>query len=420
MLQVGKVSVFSPTVCQSKENTMLGTVEIKPGLFWIGSEDPDLRTFDDLFPTEHGTTYNAYLLKGTEKNVIIDTVKGKRTDEFMDKVRSLIDLESIDYIIANHAESDHSGSLSYLLDHCPNATVLSTGAAKTFLTNLMRRPFKSQIVKDGEILDLGGRKLRFIMAPFMHWPDTMFTRLEEENVLFSCDAFGAHYCNQGKIFDDQVEDFTSARHFYYDCIFRPFKDKVLSAVEKIRHDVIDVLCPSHGPILRKEPWKAIQQFEAWSKPTTTSSSKKMYVFYISPHGNTEKMAEAVVTGATNNELEVKSFHISHLDSRELRTLLEEADALIFGIPTINRDIPKPMWDVLAYMSTVKLKTNLAGVFGSYGWSGEACSMGEERLKGLGFNLPVPAVRTPFTPTAEILEQCEALGRELAGEVLKKG
>ena len=120
---------------------MLGTVEIKPALYWIGSEDPDLRTFDDLFPTEHGTTYNAYLLKGTEKNVIIDTVKGKRTDEFMDKVRSLIALESIDYIIVNHAESDHSGSLSYLLDYCPNATVLSTGAAKTFLTNLMRRPF---------------------------------------------------------------------------------------------------------------------------------------------------------------------------------------------------------------------------------------------------------------------------------------
>jgi flavorubredoxin len=132
------------------------------------------------------------------------------------------------------------------------------------------------------------------------------------------------------------------------------------------------------------------------------------------------MAEAVVDGATNNELEVKSFHISNLDSRELRTLLEEADALIFGIPTINRDIPKPMWDVLAYLSTVKLKTNIAGVFGSYGWSGEACSMCEERLKGLGFNLPVPAVRTPFTPTSEVLEQCEALGREIAVEVLKKG
>ncbi len=397
---------------------MPGTVEIKPGLYWIGSEDPELRLFDDLFPTEHGTTYNAYLLKGGDKNVVIDTVKGKRTDEFMDKLRSLVDIKSIDYIIVNHAESDHSGSLSYLLDQSPDATVISTVAARNFLSNLMRKPFKSQIVKEGDTLDIGGRKLRFILAPFMHWPDTMFTRLEEENVLFSCDAFGAHYCNPGRIFDDQVEDFTSARHFYFDCIFRPFKDKVLYAVDKIRHDAIDLLCPSHGPVMRKEPWKAIQQFESWSRPS--SSHRRIYIFYISPHGNTEKMAEAVANGAACSEIEVKNFHISRLDAGDLRELLEEADALVFGIPTINRDIPKPMWDTLAYLSTVKLKNNLAAVFGSYGWSGEACSMAEERLKGLGFNIPAPAVRTQFTPTSEVLEQCEALGREIAAEVLKKG
>jgi flavorubredoxin len=162
----------------------------------------------------------------------------------MDKVKSLVDPKTIDYIIVNHAEPDHSGSLSYLLEHCPGATVVSTTAAKTFLTNLMHKPFTSQVVKDGDIIDLGGRRLRFIMAPFLHWPDTMFTRLEEDNVLFTCDAFGAHYCRPGYIFNDELEDITTPRQFYFDCIIRPFKDKVLSAVEKIRHDVIDIICPS--------------------------------------------------------------------------------------------------------------------------------------------------------------------------------
>ncbi|BCS52079.1 FprA family A-type flavoprotein [Geobacter sp. SVR] len=397
---------------------MSAPIEIKPGLFWIGSEDPDLRTFDDLFPTEHGTTYNSYLLKGTEKTVIIDTVKAKRTDEFMDKIKALTTLEGIDYIIANHTEPDHSGALAYLLEQCPQATVVSTMAGKNFLTNLLHRPFKSLVVKDGDTLDLGGRTLRFIIAPFLHWPDTMFTRLEEENILFTCDAFGAHYCSPGKVFNDENVDFTSARHFYFDCIFRPFKDKVLSAVEKIRHDVIDMICPSHGPILRKAPWRAIEQFESWSKPT--SWAKKVVILYISPHGNTEIMARSVAEGAAVDGIEVSSYHISHLSSNEVRNLMEDADALIFGIPTIARDIPKPMWDVLAYLSTVKLKTNLAGLFGSYGWSGEACKMAEERLKSMGFRVTEPIVKTIFTPTAEALKQCSELGRSLAEEVLKKG
>ena len=397
---------------------MLGPVEIKPGLYWIGSEDPDLRVFDDLFPTEHGTSYNAYLLKGNGKTVIIDTVEHKNVDEYMDKVRSLVDPAAIDYIIVNHTEHDHSGSLAYLLEHSPQAVVYCTIAAKNFLGNILHRPFTCQTVKDGDTLDLGGRTLRFITAPFLHWPDTMFTRLEGENILFSCDAFAAHYWNVGHIFNDECDDFTSARHFYFDCIFRPFKDKVLAAVEKIRHDVIDMICPSHGPIIRQDPWKVIQQFESWSKPT--SQGKKIVILFLSPHGSTEKMAHAVARGATRDGLEVCSYHINSLTASELRNLMEEASALIFGIPTFNRDIAKPMWEVLAYLSTVKLKTNLAGIFGSYGWSGEACKMAEDRLKSLGFKLVAESVRTIFTPTDEVLAKCEELGRAVAEEVQIKG
>lgn len=395
---------------------MLGVVEIKPGFYWIGSEDPDLEVFDDLFPTEHGTSYNAYLVKGSNKVAVIDTVENKNLDEYMEKLKTLVDPKNIDYIIVNHTEHDHSGSLLKLLKEAPQAVVYCTIAAKTFLNNILRQPIECKTVKDGDTIDLGNKTLRFITAPFLHWPDTMFTRIEEDNVLLSCDAFGAHYWS-GHLFNDECEDFTDARYFYFDCIFRPFKDKLLSAVEKIRHDVIDMICPSHGPIIRQNPWKVIEQFEKWSKPP--AQNKKVLVLYHSPHGSTEMMANAVVKGAGIDSIEIDLCHINDITAAELRDKMEQASAMIFGIPTFNRDIAKPMWDVLAYLSTVTLRTNLAAIFGSYGWSGEACKMAEERLKGIGFKLVTESVRINFTPTEEVLLKCEELGRAVAEAVIQK-
>lgn len=395
---------------------MQEVIEIKPGLYWIGAEDPGLRTFDDLFPTEHGTTYNSYLIKGKEKIAIVDTVKGNRAEEFLAKVKTLVDPADVDYYIINHTEPDHSGSLAFMLRHSPKATVVSTQAARTFLGNLIHTPFNSHVIKDGEVIDLGGKHLRFIVAPFLHWPDTMFSLLEEDGALFTCDAFGAHYCGKS-IYADELPDYLADMEFYFDCIMRPFKDKALAAIEKIKNERIEIVCPSHGPVIRTDPWKHIGYYETWCKPA--GDGKKVVIFYLSPHGNTEIMAEAVAKGGAIPGVEVVSRHISHLSANEIRDLMEEADALIFGIPTINRDIPKPMWDVLAYLSSVKLKTNIGGVFGSYGWSGEACKIAEDRLKGLNFKLPAPFVRFPFTPRPEGLEQCEAFGRTIAEEVLKK-
>ena len=391
-------------------------IEIKPDLFWVGVKDPELRTFDDLFPTEHGTTYNSFLIKGKEKIAVIDTVKGDRSEEYLAKIRELVDPAEIDYFIINHTEPDHSGSLAFMLKHCPKATVVSTQAAHTFLGNLIHTPFPSHVVKDGEVIDLGGKRIRFVVAPFLHWPDTMFTLLEEDGVLFTCDAFGAHYCGPS-IFNDELPEYLKDMQFYFDCIMRPFKDRALAAIAKIKGERIEVVCPSHGPVLRSDPWKYIGYYETWCQPV--AGGKRVVIFYLSPHGNTEKMAAAVAKGAALPGVDVLTYHINHLTADEIRDHMEEADALIFGIPTINRDIPKPMWDVLAYLSSVRLKTSLAAVFGSYGWSGEACKIAEERLKGLNFKLPVPFVRAPFTPRPEALEQCELLGRTIAEEVVKK-
>ena len=391
-------------------------IEIKPDIFWIGAEDPDLRTFDDLFPTEQGTTYNSYLIRGKEKIAIVDTVEAHMAEEFLEKVTALVDPAKVDYFIINHTEPDHSGSLAYMLEHCPNATVICTQAAKTFLGNLIHKPFTTHVVKDGEIFDLGGKTIRFVIAPYLHWPDTMFAYAQEDGVLFSCDAFGAHYCG-GALFNDELPDYSKDMHFYFDCIMRPFKDKALAAIKKIENERIEVICPSHGPVLRTEPRKYIERYEEWCAPKP--HPRNVTILYISPHGNTEIMARAVEKGASIPGITVKSVHANHVSVDEVRDLMEEADALIFGIPTINRDIPKPMWDVLAYLTSVKLNTNIGAVFGSYGWSGEACKMAEERLKGINFKLPVPFVRAPFTPREDALQKCEEMGRLIAEEVLKK-
>ena len=391
-------------------------MEIKPDVYWIGVKDAELRVFDDLFPTKYGTTYNSYLVKGKDRIAIIDTVKGKRSEEYLAKIKQLVDPKDVDYYIVNHTEPDHSGSLEMMLRQSPKAVVFSTQAAKTFLGNLIHTPFESRVVKDGETIDLGGRKLRFIIAPFLHWPDTMFTLLEEDGVLFTCDAFGAHYCGNS-IYADEVGDFTDEMKFYFDCLVRPFKDKALSAIEKVSGERIEMICPSHGPIRRKDLQEVIGNYVKWSAPA--GIEKKIAIFYLSPHGNTEKMANAIAKGASLPGLTVEVCHITKHNANEIRDLMESADALIFGSPTINRDVPKPVWDVLSLLSMVKLRTNIAGVFGSFGWSGEACKIAEERLKGLNLKLPASPLRFPFTPKPAALEECEAMGRVIAEEVLKK-
>jgi flavorubredoxin len=273
------------------------------------------------------------------------------------------------------------------------------------------------VVKDGETVDLGGKSLRFTIAPFLHWPDTMFTFVEEDGILFTCDAFGAHYSG-ASLFNDENPDLTKEMHFYYDCLIRPFKDKVLAALAKVGSLKFDMICPSHGPVLRSDPLHAVQLYREWSAPRE-ESGKKVVILYMSPHGNTRKMATAIAKGASVPGVEVVSCHFPEHTSEEIRDLMEQADALIFGVPTVNRDVPPPVWELLSYLSTVKLKTNIAAVFGSFGWSGEACKLAEDRLKGINFQLPVPAVRAQFTPRPAVLEQCKMLGQTIAEEVLMK-
>ena len=395
---------------------MTPSVAIIPGVDWVGAKHPDLQVFDDLFPTHNGTTYNSYLIRGASKNVLIDTVKEPFSAEFFAKVEKLVPLQQIDIVVVNHTEPDHSGALAALLEKNPQITVYCSKAAENFLKQLLHKPFKCHVVADGEEVDLGGRTLRFILAPYLHWPDTIFTYLVEDQILFSCDAFGAHYC-ASKLFDDEILDFSADFHFYFDCIMRPFKDKIRDALAKIDGLPLSMVCPSHGPILRSRFSHAINAYRQWAAVPPQGDRPKALLAVLSSHGNTRTMARVVREELEKQGIEVNQFALSGMRDDDYRNALEQADVLVIGTPTIQRDAPPHVWHALTLISSVTPKAKLGAVFGSFGWSGEAVKMVEQRLEGLKYKLATPSVSFRFTPTEENLEACRQFADQVANAVL---
>ena len=390
--------------------------EIIPGVSWVGVRHPDLKVFDELFPTRNGTTYNAYLVRGRDQTALIDTVKAPFTEEFLAKLAATGGLEQVDLVVVNHTEPDHSGALLELLKQRPDLPVYCTRAAQNFLGQLINGPFNAQVVSDGQELDLGGRTLRFLLAPYLHWPDTMFTYLVEDGVLFSCDAFGSHYC-ASQLFDDEIPDFSMDFHFYFDCIMRPFKDKVREAVAKVDQLELKMICPSHGPIHRHDPKGVVDSYRRWSAPPPAKAKPRALLLTLSAHGNTRQMATVIGEELAKLDFQVTELHMYEMRDSDLRDELELADLVLVGSPTINRDAPPQVWHALSLFSLVTPKAKVAAVFGSYGWSGEAVKMIEERLQGLRFKLPVPSLSVRFTPTEENLRACQDFARLAAASAL---
>jgi NADH oxidase (H2O-forming) len=390
--------------------------EILTDIHWVGVKHPDLKVFDDLFPTRNGTTYNSYLVKGKSKTALIDTVKEPFKDEFFNKLEQLVELSAIDIVVVNHTEPDHSGALQALLERNPDLTVYCTKPAENFLKQLLNKPFKSHVVSDGEELDLGGRTLRFILAPYLHWPDTMFTYLVEDGVLFSCDAFGSHYCSR-HLFDDEIPDFSQDFHFYFDSIMRPFKDKVRDALAKIEDLPLNYLCPSHGPVLRGDPLAVVEAYRRWSVAPPKEAKPRALVLVLSSHGNTRSMSSMIIESLEEQGMEVVLMEMCGIRDGDLRDEYELADLILVGTPTINRDVPPPVWHALALLTSVTPKAKFAAAFGSFGWSGEAIKMVEERLRSLRFKLAAPGLSFRFHPTEEDYAACRQFGNDVAEAVL---
>lgn len=385
-------------------------------IYWVGVKHPDLKVFDDLFPTHNGTTYNSYLVKGHDKTALIDTVKEPFTEEFLAKLEQVIELDKIDLVVVNHTEPDHSGALQHLLKRNPGLTVYCTKPAENFLKQLLNDPFESHVVSDGEEIDLGGKTLRFLLAPYLHWPDTMFTYLVEKGVLFSCDAFGSHYCSR-HLFDDEIPDFSKDFHYYFDSIMRPFKEKIRDALGKLDGLALNMICPSHGPVLRAHPLAVVDSYRRWTVAPPRDGKPRALVLVLSSHGNTRSMASTIIGSLKEQGMEVVLMEMCGIRDGDLRDELELADLILVGTPTINRDVPPPVWHCLALLTSVTPQAKFAAAFGSFGWSGEAIKMVEERLRSLRFKLAAPGLSFRFHPTDDDLAACRQFGHDVAEAVL---
>jgi flavorubredoxin len=396
----------------------LDAVEIAPATHWIGALDPSLREFDIILKTANGTTYNSYCVRGTQGVAIIDTVKASHADEFFARLEQVARYEEITSIVLNHLEPDHSGALPELMRRAPHAKLYIAAKGKLMLKALVKSvELEFTIVSTGDTIDLGGRTLRFINTPFLHWPDTQCTLVEEQGVLFSGDVFGCHFCDS-RLFNDQVGDFRFSFEYYYQHIMRPFREHVLEALELLEPLPLKLIAPAHGPILREAPLSYMQRYRQLAAPLlhneVGATNKSLLVFYISSYGNTARMAQAVGEGAESVAgVRVSLYDLQAGGDLPFVDLIEEADGLAIGSPTINGDAVKPVWDLLSSLAVIKVSDKLGASFGSYGWSGEAINMVEDRLRGLKLRVPIKGVRARLIPTEAELESCRDLGRQLA-------
>jgi flavorubredoxin len=391
-------------------------IDVTGDVRWIGILDYDIKTFDIVMTTEYGTTYNSYYINAGKK-AIIEVAKEKFFDTYIDKLRSLTDPAEISYIILNHTEPDHSGSLKRLLEIAPGATVVGSGNAIRYLGDIVNAPFNSLIVKDGDTLDLDGKTLKFISAPNLHWPDSMYTWLEEDKVLFTCDSFGAHYC-RSEMTPDMSAEYLEAFKYYFDVILKPFSRFMLKAIEKIRPLDIRYICPGHGPIL-KENWKEIVDLsERYSNDylhiTGTEARRSILICYVSAYGYTKMAAEQIADGirAAGN-FRITLTDIENTAPEELDALITSHDAYLVGSPTINQNTLLPVYRFFALINPLRDKGKFAGSFGSYGWSGEAPKIILESLKNLKLRVFEEAAAFRFLPSGNKEMELKEFGKRFA-------
>lgn len=387
-------------------------LQVSEDVHWIGVLDPDLVSFDIVMETKYGTTYNSYLIEA-EKKAVIDTVKEKYWPVYREKLLSLGDPSEIEYIICTHTEPDHSGSLKYLLELAPGAIVVGSGQALTYLSEMIERPFESMKVKDGDVVDLGNKKLRIIGAPNLHWPDTIYTYLEEEGLLFTCDSFGAHYANEA-MFDDLIGDYSDSFDYYFNVILKPFSRFMLKAIEKIKTLPVDMICPGHGPILRSG-WK--EKIDRTLKLATqyledTSKNNRVLVAYVSAYGFTGEMARMVADGLTKTGMaEVDLLDMETILLGDLEEHVVKADGLIIGSPTINQNTLLPVYKLFSVINPIRDKGKPAAVFGSFGWSGEAVRLIEDHLKNLKLKIVCERQTARFHPDSKDSDRLITFGNE---------
>ena len=397
-------------------------IDVTGDVKWIGILDYDIRTFDIVMHTDFGTTYNSYLINA-DKKAIVEVVKEKFSETYLRKLRSVIDPEEIQYIILDHTEPDHSGSLRLLLELAPSAIVVGSGNAIRYLEDIINVPFRALVVKDGDTLNLGNKTLRFFSAPNLHWPDSMLTLLVEDKVLFSCDIFGAHYCSPEmySVFD---EKYTESFKYYFNIIMRPFSRFMLKAIEKVKPLELDFIGPGHGPIHKENINKAIELSEKladhYMQIVSEKSKMNILITYVSAYGYTKEAAHIIAEGIIETkDITVDITDIENISLEELETKLIMSDGLLVGSPTINQNTLLPVYKLLALINPIRDKGKLGGAFGSYGWSGESPNIILENLRLLKLKIFEETAAFKFSADNIKKENLRQFGRNFAQRYIQE-
>jgi len=387
-------------------------IEFRDKVFAMGAVDWDRRLFDSLIPLPDGTSYNAYLVQGTEKVVLLDTVDPPMRDVLMEQLQ---DVPRVDYIVAHHAEQDHSGTIPAVLEKYGQAQLLTTPKGKGMLVDLLRVPEARVVpVEDGETLDLGGRTLEFVYTPWVHWPETMCTYLPEEAILFSCDFFGSHLATSDLYVTDEGLVYEAAKRYYAE-IMMPFRKVIQKNLDKIAARQIDLIAPSHGPIYDR-PAFIIEAYQDWVSETPKNVA---VIPYISMHGSTRRMVEHLVQALAAQGVTVHQFDLAVTDIGKLAITLVDAATLVVGTPTVHVG-PHPNVVYAAYLANaLRPKVRFASVIGSYGWSTKAVDQIAAMLPNLKVEILEPVLCKGFPREAD-LEALDNLATAIAGKHEEEG
>ncbi|MGB9914752.1 MAG: FprA family A-type flavoprotein [Candidatus Bathyarchaeales archaeon] len=392
----------------------MSRVVLAEGINWVGVVDWNIRDFHG-YVTRRGTTYNAYLIQD-EKTVLVDTVKHIFANELIQKICELVDPEKIDYIIVNHVEMDHSGSLPIIAKYAKNAIIIASARGKDAIIEHYGSDFRIQVVKTGDELKLGKRTLRFIEAPMLHWPDSMFTYVVEDKILMPNDAFGQHLATSAR-FDDEVDEHVLMEEAktYYANILMPLAPLITRKLEEVTQmDIpIAMIAPSHGVIWRANPAKIIKAYADWS---AGAAKNKLVVVYDTMWGSTDKMARAIAEGAASQGVEVKVLKLRAADLTEAMTEILDAKAVVVGSPTLNNGMFPTISSFLTYAAGLKPKGKLWVFFGSYGWGGGAVKGMTEMAQKAGFQIHESSIEVKYVPDQADLKKCFELGQQIAAKI----
>ncbi len=388
--------------------------EIKPGIHEVGAIDWDRRLFDSLIPLPDGTSYNSYLVRGSEKTALIETVDPTMEHELFHHLADL-DCRHLDYVVANHAEQDHSGMLPRVLEKYPQARVLCTPRCKGMLIDFLRLPDERiTTVDDRQTVSLGDRTLEFIHAAWVHWPETMLTHLKEEKLLFSCDLFGSHLATTGLYVTDEGQVYEAAKRYYAE-IMMPFRGNIEKHLERLKEYQIDIIAPSHGPMYRR-PAFIIDAYRGW---VLDQPRNEVVLPYVSMHGSTRIMVDRLVGALANEGVTVKQFNLSVTDIGKLAMALVDAGTLVVGVPTVLVG-PHPIAAYAAILANaLRPKLQFVSIIGSYGWGSKAV----EQLGAMIPNLKaevLPPVYCKGLPGAEDLKAVDALAAAIAQKHRERG